>query len=239
MKTIGILGGCSAVATGLYYRRLNELAEQKRPGHGAKILIHSFDRGEIDAMIGVGDWTGATFAFVRAAQNLEKAGADAVLIATNSMHRIAGKVSASVKIPLIHIIDEAARALKSHGRRRALVVGTRYVMDDSFYVNRLAEKGVEGFPPPEQDRDLMHRIIYDELMYGRVTVESQDFLGRLADNAEGEGADSVILACTELGLLLNGRSYALPMFDTAELHVAAAHAFAFSAEGVPTAFGKS
>lgn len=228
MFRLGIIGGCSAEATLLYYAGINRGIRARRPGHGADLLLWSFDVEAIDAYCRAGDWAGAEAKFREAAAWLRDGGAQAILIATNTMHKVADPVAADLGVPLIHIADVAARAVTAAGARRPLLLGTRYLMTETFYRERLERHGLAVSLPEPDAQHLVHAIIYDELMDGRVTDASRRDLAAIVDRATAAGADSVILACTELGLVLNETDVGTPVFETAALHVKAAVAFALS-----------
>lgn len=230
VRTLGLIGGCSAEATAIYYEGLNRAVRARRPGHGAKLLLWSFDVEEIDAYCRIGDWSGALRVFGEAADWLQAGGAEALLIATNTMHKLADPLAASIRIPLIHIADVAARAATAAGSRRPLLLGTQYLMDDAFYRDRLRSHGLAVLLPSQADQARVHAIIYEELMAGVVMASSRTELTAIVGRAAATGADSVILACTELGLAMSDGDVAVPVFDTAKLHVAAGVAFALGDE---------
>lgn len=228
VRTIGLIGGCSHESTTIYYTRINQLVRQHRPGHGAKVLLWSFDIADIQALIDSDDWSTAADRFISAAQRLEGAGADCLLICTNTMHRIAPEVARSVRVHLIHLVDETATATKLRGGRAPLLLGTRYTMEQEFYLDRLREAGLDALVPDAMRRGAVHEIIYGELMNGTVHNESRELILGLIDEARERGVDSVILACTELGMLIRPGDVALPLIDTLEVHVQAAVDFALA-----------
>jgi aspartate racemase len=229
MRTLGLIGGCSAEATTLYYAGLNRGVRAQRPGHGAKLLLWSFDVEAIDAHCRAEDWAAALEAFVTAARWLERGGAEGLMICTNTMHRIAEPLAAAVAIPLLHIGDIAAARAHRLGVRRPLLLGTRYLMQETFYRARLERAGLEVRLPAPCDQKLIHQIIYDELMDGRVTDGSRAALAAIVEDAVAQqGADGVILACTELGLALRDGEVSAPVLDTAALHIEAGVAFALA-----------
>jgi aspartate racemase len=227
MRTLGLIGGCGAAATGIYYEHINRLVRCARPGHGAPLRLWSFDVEEIDALLRADRWDLAGARFAEAGRWLEAGGAEAVLICTNSMHRIADQVSGALERPLIHLIDVTAHALLAQGCRRPLLIGTRYVMRDGFYQARLAASGIQAMAPAADIHDEIHRIIYEELMAGVASPASRGWLVAIAEACVE--ADSVVLACTELGLLLDAADLQKPVFDTAALHIAAAVDFILGA----------
>lgn len=230
MKTIGLIGGMSWESTAVYYDLLNRGARERLGGlHSAALVLWSFDFAEIEALQSRADWTAATARMVAAARALERAGADCIVICTNTMHRMAAEVQEAVGIPLIHIADATAAAVRRAGARAPLLLATRFTMEQDFYTGYLEERhGIRLRVPETSDRELVHRVIYQELCQGIVDPGSrQAFLDIVAREA-GEGADSVILGCTEVGLLLSQRDLELSVFDTTRLHAEAALDFALS-----------
>jgi aspartate racemase len=230
MKMLGLIGGMSWESTSIYYRHLNRLARERLGGlHSAKLLLWSFDFAEIAEMQAAGDWDRATAAMVEAGSSLEAAGAQAIVICTNTMHRMAGEVQAAVSIPLIHIADATAETVLRTPCRRPVLLATRFTMEQDFYRGRLARHGIEAVVPDEEGRRLVHRVIYEELCRGEVRPESKAaYLGLIEDLRRREGADGVILGCTEVGLLLDGGDTDLPVFDTTLIHAEQALDFALS-----------
>jgi aspartate racemase len=228
MKTIGLIGGMSWESTQLYYQMLNRMARERLGGqHSAKIAMWSVDFAPISAMQAAGLWDEATTVMIDAARRLEGAGADAILICANTMHRMADDVAGSIGVPLIHIGDVTAAALAAAGARRPLLLATRYTMEQPFYRDRLRRQGVEALVPAEPDRARLQSIIYDELVQGRFKLASKETVVAIAESAvRGDGADAIILGCTEFGLLVKAEDLPAPMFDTTELHAKAAMDFA-------------
>lgn len=230
MKTLGLLGGMSWESTTTYYQRLNRLARERLGGqHSAKLLIWSADFAPIAAMQASGDWAGATEVLVEAAKALEGAGAEAILICANTMHLMAPEVQAAVRIPLLHVADATAETLRAAGVRRPLLLATRFTMEKAFYLDRLAEAGFRPLVPPEEARERLHAIIFDELVRGRFEPASRAEVIAIAKAAvEEDGADAVILGCTEFGLLVGTGDFFVPVFDTTEIHARAGIDFALS-----------
>ncbi|TNE35964.1 MAG: aspartate/glutamate racemase family protein [Alphaproteobacteria bacterium] len=221
MKTIGIIGGMSWESTAVYYRLLNEGARARLGGqHSAKILLWSADFAEVEALQASGDWDAATALMVDVAKRLEGAGADVVLIATNTMHIAAEAVAGALAVPFLHIADATGDVLRAQGLTKPLLLGTRYTMEMDFYKGRLAEKfGLDVQIPGEGAREEINRIIYDELCQGEIRESSRArMLDIIASSTE---ADSVILGCTEIGLLIDQSHTSLPVFDTTEVHALA------------------
>jgi aspartate racemase len=228
VKTLGLIGGMSWESTTLYYQLLNRLARERLGGqHSAKLALWSIDFAPMAAMQAAGLWDEATAVMVDAARRLEGAGAEAIVICANTMHRMADDVAAAVSVPLLHVADATAAAIRGAGVRRPLLLATRYTMEQPFYRERLRRAGVEALVPAERDRARLHAIIYDELVQGRFKLASKEALVAIAESAQrAEGADGVILGCTEFGLLVSADDLPLPVFDTTEIHARAAMAFA-------------
>ena len=239
MKTIGLIGGMSWESTAVYYRCVNTLFREKMGAlHSAEIILHSLDFERVVALQKSGDWHEAGSLLGRAAAGLERAGADCVLICTNTMHLVANEVAASCTIPLLNIIDETGRAILATRCRRPLLLATRYTMEHSFYQQRLkAATGMDCIVPEEADRALVHSIIFDELCQGIVREESRDLLTRqVIARGLAAGADCVILGCTEICLLLDPHDLPCPGFDSTAIHARAAVEFALAApEQLPVA----
>lgn len=230
MKTIGLIGGMSWESTVVYYQLLNRGARERLGGlHSAKLLLWSFDFADIEAMQAKGDWDGATNAMIDAARALERGGADCVIICTNTMHKMADAVQQSVDIPLIHIADATAMAIKASGAEKPLLLATRYTMEQDFYRGHLRDRhGVETMVPDEVGRTLVHDIIYNELCQGIIRKDSKKTYLEIIQRAQQQGADGVIFGCTEVGLLIAQADFALPAFDTTALHAGAALDFALN-----------
>ncbi|HEY1751569.1 MAG TPA: aspartate/glutamate racemase family protein [Caulobacteraceae bacterium] len=228
MKTLGLIGGMSWESTTLYYQLLNRLARERLGGqHSAKLALWSIDFAPMAAMQAAGLWDEAATVMIDAARRLEGAGAEAIVICANTMHRMADDVAAAVSVPLLHVADATAAAIRGAGVRRPLLLATRYTMEQPFYRERLRRAGVEALVPAERDRARLHAIIYDELVQGRFKLASKGALVAIAESAQrAEGADGVILSCTEFGLLVSADDLPMPVFDTTEIHARAAMAFA-------------
>ncbi len=219
-RVLGLIGGMSWESSAHYYRMINEQVRDALGGmHSARLLLWSFDFADIEAMQRAGDWTGATQAMVQVARQLEGAGATAVVICTNTMHLMAEEVQAAIGVPLLHIADPVGEAIQGLGLTRVGLLGTAFTMEQDFYRVRLAQRyGLEVLVPEADDRAHVHRIIYEELVQGRVLDASrvvyQGVMQRLVDR----GAQAVILGCTEIMLLVGDDDAAVPLFDTAALH---------------------
>ena len=226
--TIGLIGGMSWESTAVYYRLLNEAAREAGGGlASADILLHSVDFAEVVALQKAGRWDRCAELLADSARRLEAGGARCVLICTNTMHIVAPAVSAAVSIPVIDIIDQTGAALKAAGRSRPLLLATRYTMEHGFYADRMeALHGLRPLVPEAEDRALVHGIIFDELCQGKVLEASRRAMLGVIARGRAAGADSVILGCTEICLLLDPARLELPGFESTAIHVAAAHRFA-------------
>ncbi|NUL03462.1 aspartate/glutamate racemase family protein [Streptomyces lunaelactis] len=223
MRTIGLIGGMSWESSAEYYRLLNELVRERLGGlHSAKCILHSVDFAEIEELQAAGDWERAGEILAEAARGLQAAGADLLLICTNTMHKVAGQVEAAVSVPLLHLADATADAVRARGIRRVGLLGTAFTMEQDFYRDRLAGHGLEVLTPDAEGRALVHRVIYEELCLGVVREESraayQDVIGKLV----AAGAEGVVLGCTEIELLIGEKDSPVPVFPTTRLHAEAA-----------------
>ena len=224
MRTIGLLGGMSWESTAEYYRLANELVRDRLGGlHSAKILMHSVDFAEIEAMQVEGRWDDAGALLAAAAERLQGAGADLIVLCTNTMHNVAPSIEAAVAIPLLHIADPTAAEIKRAGHSIVGLLGTRFTMEQAFYRDRLSERhGLQVVVPGPEDREALHRIIYQELCLGVVTAESRSVYGGIIAKLAAQGAQAIILGCTEISLLVTQQDSAVPLFDTTAIHARAA-----------------
>jgi aspartate racemase len=224
MKVIGLIGGMSWESTLEYYRLINESVKERLGGlHSAKCVLCSVDFAEVEALQRRGKWSEAAQLLVGAAQSVEKAGADFVLICTNTMHKLADTVQAGIGIPLLHIADATAEKVKQAGLQRVGLLGTRFTMEEDFYRGRLANQfGLEVMIPDTKDRETVHRIIYEELCVGTIRPESRGQVADIMSRLVEMGAEGIILGCTELGLLLGPEDCRVPLFDTMRVHALAA-----------------
>ena len=219
MKTIGLIGGMSWESTVTYYRIINETMKEKLGGlHSAKILMYSVDFDEIERCQSSGEWNRSAEILSDAAQRLEAAGADFIVICTNTMHKVAPEVQASVSVPLLHIAAVTAQRLKEAGILTVGLLGTCYTMTQEFYADVLKNAGIDVLIPEGDDIQLVNDIIFDELCVGTIREVSKNNLLRIIDGLRRCGAQGVILGCTELGLLVSPADVALPVFDTAIIH---------------------
>ncbi len=232
LRVIGLIGGMSWESTAVYYRRLNEQVRERFGGlHSAEILMRSVDFEAIVALQKAGRWDEAERVLCGIARDLESAGADCLLICTNTMHKLADRVAASVHVPLLHIADVTASSVKSKGLHRPLLLATRYTMEQDFYVDRMrGQHGLDPIVPGADDRTLVHDIIFDELCCGIVRDNSRNRYLEIIERGRAQGADSVILGCTEIGLLIGPEHTDMVVFDSTLLHADAAVDFA--ADGI-------
>lgn len=227
MKIIGLLGGMSAESTAVYYRELNRLVRDRLGGlHSADLLIRSVDFATIAELQAKDDWTETARILADAAARLKAAGAQAIVLATNTMHLNAEAIAAAVSVPFLHIGDVTAQALTAKGVRRPLLLGTRFTMEKAFYRDRLVAAGLHPLVPAPEARARLQGIIYDELCQGVVSAESRAEVLAMIAAARGAGADGVIFGCTEIGLLLSPEEVDLPVVDTTLAHCVAAIDFA-------------
>jgi aspartate racemase len=230
MKTIGLLGGMSWESTQVYYRLINEAVRDRLGGlHSAKLLLHSFDFAEIEALQERGDWDGLARVLAGAAARLEAAGAEGLVICTNTMHKLAGAVERAVSVPLVHIADATARSVKAAGQDRVGLLGTRFTMEQEFYAGRLRDThGIEVLVPEPGERQDVHEIIYRELCCGVIREESRARYVEIIAGLARRGAQGVVLGCTEIPLLVRCQDSPLELFDTTRIHALAAVDFALA-----------
>lgn len=229
MKTIGLIGGMSWESTVTYYQLLNEGIKDALGGlHSAKVLLYSVDFFEIEALMSRGEWDEAANQLGDIAARLERAGADMILICTNTLHKVAPQVQAKIGVPLVHIAGAAAEALLSQGITRVGLLGTKYTMTQEFYRDKLVERGIEVLIPEGDDIDLVNRVIFEELCLGIVKEESRAEYLRVIAALQRRGAQGILLGCTELGLIVAKKDVLLPLFDTTEIHAKKALTLALS-----------
>lgn len=224
MKTIGLLGGMSWESTVGYYRAINEGVKQALGGlHSARIAMVSVDFEPIERMQHAGDWAGTARRLADAARQVEAAGAEGLLICTNTMHKVAPEIEAAIGIPLLHIADATGARLVAVDVRTVGLLGTGFTMEEDFYKGRLAQRfGLDVRVPTAADRRIVHRVIYEELCLGRVTPEARADYLRIIDTLAAQGAQAVILGCTEIGMLIAQVDTEVPLFDTTAIHAQAA-----------------
>lgn len=224
MKTIGLLGGMSWESSIEYYRIINEVVRDKLGGlHSAKSVMYSVNFAEIEALQHEGKWEEATQLMIDAAQHVENGGADFLVICTNTMHRMADEVQEGIGIPLLHIADAAAVKIKAGGLRKIGLLGTRFTMEEGFYKGRLIDRhGLDVLVPSDEGREIVHKVIYDELVMGKIEPKSKAQYIQIIEELVFEGAQGIILGCTEIGLLVGAKDVTVPVFDTTLIHATAA-----------------
>lgn len=232
MKVIGILGGMSWESTVSYYQALNQGVKARLGGlHSARLLLHSVDFAEVEALQHRGDWDALARLLVDAALGLQRAGAQGLLIATNTMHKLAPQLEAALEIPLLHIADAVGARLKADGVTRAGLLGTRFTMEQDFYHARLAARfGIELLVPEAEERQQVHDIIYRELCCGQIRDDSRQAYLAIMAGLQARGAQAVVLGCTEIPLLVQPQHTDIPLYDTAALHAAAALEWALASD---------
>lgn len=230
MKAIGLIGGLSWESTVEYYRIINETVKAKLGGlHSAKILLYSFDFAEIEQLQHQGKWQEATMAMVDAAKILAQTGSDCLVICSNTMHRMAEDLQAAVRVPLLHIADATAEKIKADGLRCVGLLGTRFTLEENFYTGRLITKhGLEVIIPDAEGRTKIHQIIYDELCLGKIRDGSRQIYKTIISQLIEQGAEAIILGCTEISLLVKPEDSSVPLFDTTLIHAQAAVEFAIN-----------
>lgn len=230
MKTIGLIGGMSWESSNEYYRLINETVQEKLGGlHSAQIVMYSFNFERIKQLQQRGEWDEATKLMIDAAQKLERAGADIILICTNTMHKMANEVQANIQVPLLHIADTTAKVIKAQELRKIGLLGTRFTMEHDFYKGRLTSKhGVEVLIPNSAERQIIHDVIFDELCQGKIKQSSKERYIEIMDHLIANGAEGIILGCTEIFLLVNQDDSSVPILDTTRIHALAAVEYAIS-----------
>ncbi|APW47633.1 aspartate/glutamate racemase family protein [Rhodoferax antarcticus] len=230
MKTLGLIGGMSWESTVPYYQQINQTVKEKLGGlHSAKIILYSVDFAEVEQFQASGQWQAAGAMLADIARKLEAAGAEALVICTNTMHKVADAVQAAVSIPLLHIADPTALAIQQAGLHKVGLLGTRFTMAQDFYRSRLENQhGLTVLTPPKPDRDLVHQIIYGELCLGEVKATSRQTYQRIIRDLQAQGAQAIILGCTEIAMLIQAQHCDLPLFDTTALHARSAALWALS-----------
>ena len=223
MRTLGLLGGMSWESTLPYYRCVNECVRERLGGlHSAKLVLYSVDFAEIERLQHAGDWTTAGHLLADAAQALERAGAEALVLCTNTMHRVLDTIEAAIRIPVVHIADATARRIRAEGLAKVGLLATRFTMEQDFYRGRLGRHGLTVLVPDAAERAEVHRIIYDELCRGVIRESSRVALRAVMAALVSRGAEGLILGCTEIGLLVGAEDTPVPVFDTTRIHAEAA-----------------
>lgn len=223
LRKLGLIGGMSWVSTGIYYERINRIVQKRgAPMASAPLLIESLDFCQLYALREEDDWRRATEVLVDSAKRLEGAGAEGLVIGANSMHRVYDEIEAAIDIPILHIAEYVGRTLKRSGRKKVALIGTRNVMTESFYRKRLVAHGIDLLPPDMNNVEALDRIIYDQLMMGKVSRDAQREMKTIITAKSQEGADAIVLACTELNLVVDIDANVLPVFDSTRIHCEAA-----------------
>jgi len=220
MGTIGLLGGMSWESTVTYYRVINEEVKRRLGGlHSAKICMYSVDFDEIEKLQHAEKWQETATILSRAARNIEAGGADFLVICTNTMHKVAPEIESTLTIPILHIADATAEMILTSGISKVGLLGTKFTMEQTFYKGRLSERhGIEVIVPERQDREIIHGVIYQELCLGKVNKKSRQEYVRIIESLAAEGAEAVILGCTEISLLVQQEQTSVPLFDTTKIH---------------------
>ncbi|AHX18323.1 aspartate/glutamate racemase family protein [Bacillus cereus] len=219
MKTIGLIGGMSWESTSEYYRIINEEIKERLGGlHSAKCLINSVDFEEIERCQSSGNWDGAGEILGNAAYSLQKGGADFIIICTNTMHKVVGKIKAKIDIPVLHIADATAKEIKRKDIQKVGLLGTKYTMEQDFYKSRIEEHDIKVIVPSEKNRKEINKVIYTELCLGKIVSQSREYYKRVIEELVQKGAQGIILGCTEIGLLIKQENVSVPIFDTTHIH---------------------
>ena len=219
IKTIGLIGGMSWESSATYYRIVNEEVKSKLGGlHSAKCLLYSVDFEEIERYQMAGDWERAGVVLGDAAQSLEKAGAEMIVLCTNTMHKVIGYIEERVTLPILHIADATATQIQQAEIHTVGLLGTKYTMEQDFYKSRIASMGINVLIPNQEDREVVNQVIFEELCLGNIQQASKEYYKKVIQRLVGEGAEGIILGCTEIGLLIGQEDSAVPLFDTTVIH---------------------
>ena len=219
LKTIGLIGGMSWESTVTYYKIINETVKEKLGGlHSAKCILYSVDFQEIEECQANGNWKKSGEILGEAANNLEKAGADFIVICTNTMHKVINQIKEKISIPILHIAEMTAEKILEKGLKNIALLGTKYTMEQDFYKSKLIEKGINVIIPDKNDIEIINKVIYDELCLGTINSNSKKKFLEIVDKLRSKGAEGIILGCTEIGLLIKNENTDVPLFDTAVIH---------------------
>ena len=219
LKTIGLIGGMSWESTVTYYKIINEVIKEKLGGlHSAKCVLYSLDFQEIEECQANGNWQKSGEILGEAAYNLEKAGADFIVICTNTMHKVVNQIKEKISIPILHIAEMTAEKILEKGLKNIALLGTKYTMEQDFYKSKLIEKGINVIIPDKNDIEIINEVIYDELCLGTINSDSKKKFLEIVDKLRSKGAEGIILGCTEIGLLIKNEDTDVPLFDTAIIH---------------------
>ncbi len=230
MKTIGLIGGMSWESSTEYYRLINAFVKERLGGfHSAKCVMVSVDFAEIETLQRENRWAESAQSMIAAAQSLERAGVDLILLCTNTMHKVADDIQVNIQVPFLHIVDATAECIKAQGLTTVGLLGTRFTMEEDFYVGRLTQRhGLQALIPEAAEREMIHRVIFDELCLGDVKATSKAQYLAVIDRLVAHGAQGIILGCTEIGMLIRPEDCRVPAFDTTRLHAQAAVEFALN-----------
>ena len=219
LKAIGLIGGMSWESTVTYYKIINEIIKEKLGGlHSAKCVLYSLDFQEIEECQANGNWEKSGEILGEAAYNLEKAGADFIVICTNTMHKVVNQIKEKISIPILHIAEMTAEKILEKGLKNIALLGTKYTMEQDFYKSKLIEKGINVIIPDKNDIEIINEVIYDELCLGIINSNSKKKFLEIVDKLRNKGAEGIILGCTEIGLLIKNEDTDVPLFDTAIIH---------------------
>ena len=219
LKTIGLIGGMSWESTATYYKIINETVKEKLGGlHSAKCILYSVDFQEIEECQANGNWQKSGEILGEAANNLEKAGVDFIVICTNTMHKVVNQIKEKISIPILHIAEMTAEKILEKGLKNIALLGTKYTMEQDFYKSKLIEKGINVIIPDKNDIEIINEVIYDELCLGTINSDSKKKFLEIVDKLRSKGAEGIILGCTEIGLLIKNEDTDVPLFDTAIIH---------------------
>ena len=219
LKTIGLIGGMSWESTATYYKIINETVKEKLGGlHLAKCILYSVDFQEIEECQANGNWEKSGEILGEAAYNLEKAGADFIVICTNTMHKVVNQIKEKISVPILHIAEMTAEKILEKGLKNIALLGTKYTMEQDFYKSKLIEKGINVIIPDKNDIETINEVIYDELCLGTINFNSKKKFLEIVDKLRSKGAEGIILGCTEIGLLIKNEDTDVPLFDTAIIH---------------------
>ena len=219
LKIIGLIGGMSWESTVIYYKIINETIKEKLGGlHSAKCILYSVDFQEIEECQANGNWEKSGEILGEAAYNLEKAGADFIVICTNTMHKVVNQIKEKISIPILHIAEMTAEKILEKGLKNIALLGTKYTMEQDFYKSKLIEKGINVIIPDKNDIEIINEVIYDELCLGTINSDSKKKFLEIVDKLRSKGAEGIILGCTEIGLLIKNEDTDVPLFDTAIIH---------------------
>lgn len=232
LKTIGLIGGMSWESTVTYYKIINETVKEKLGGlHSAKCILYSVDFQEIEECQANGNWEKSGEILGEAAYNLEKAGADFIVICTNTMHKVVNQIKEKISIPILHIAEMTAEKILEKGLKNIALLGTKYTMEQDFYKSKLIEKGINVIIPDKNDIEIINEVIYDELCLGTINSNSKKKFLEIVDKLRSKGAEGIILGCTEIGLLIKNKDTDVPLFDTAIIHAEQAAIYSIKDSG--------